>query len=116
MIRDSRFRSLNHVRRAAANAMKSLPLSAALRTWPDLLLARHRDDAARARRRRHDAAGGLEGLESQGVQSDLSAAARRAKAESVPILRANDLVCPGRGFGGEPPGLDTKSRKQPHAK
>src|SRR5712675_593232 len=40
MIRDSRFRSLNHVRRGAANAMKSLPLSAALRTWPDLLLAR----------------------------------------------------------------------------
>jgi len=31
----------------------------------------------------HHAAGGLEGLESQGGQSDLSAAARRAKAESV---------------------------------
>ncbi len=47
-------------------------------------LARHGDDATRARRRRHHAAGGLEGLESQGVQSDLSAAARRATCPPSP--------------------------------
>jgi hypothetical protein len=33
------FRSLNHVRRGAANALNLLPLSAALRTWPGLLTA-----------------------------------------------------------------------------
>src|SRR5205085_11847806 len=39
-----RFRRLNHVRRGAADASKSFPLSAALRTWPDLPLARFSRD------------------------------------------------------------------------
>ena len=57
-------------------------------------LARHGDDATRARRRRHHAAGGLEGLESQGVQSDL---VRRSSKSDLSAIAQGATAEGGKG-------------------